>query len=210
MKTQPSASQSKSVAFYPDRVEEPAAIVSPAPVSIDVGTVREVLAGQLHAAFSLAKQLGVSAAGFATLTSDILRNELPESIRAGYASPGEGLCALLEGSIDVATATGFYRKPDPVTKSAITEKIRNGSIVAFQTGAGEYRVPVWQFRAEGGVFPGIAETLRALRNSRSYSQITPFVFLLQENPMTANIAPIEALKKGHLDAVLAAAHEYAS
>jgi len=168
-----------------------------------------VIKGQLHSLLTQATALGVPALALAELTGDEIREQIDGSIREGYATPEEGLAFLLNeegGCADVAEAIGLFRKPEPVSPQAITRQIRNGNLIAISTGGGRYRIPRWQFRPEGGVWPGLLETLAALRTSvPGFDQLTPFAFFLQAHPLTAGQTPLEAIRRGDKAAALRAA-----
>ena len=133
---------------------------------------------------------------------------LSESNREGCAWLGEALKVLLADTVDLATASRLYQRSNTISSPAIREMITSGDIIGYEVAPGDFRLPRWQFRDQGGLVDGIAETLRVLRSSRTYSHITPFVFVVQEHPITNNLTPLEALRKGMLDAVLCAAREY--
>jgi hypothetical protein len=163
---------------------------------------------QMKSLAETAIKLGIPAETFAYLTGEVVRSGLESKVREGYATAEEGLAVLLQkegGCVDVATATTLFRKPEPVTPQSITERIRSGEIIAYRTGSGQYRIPRWQFRPEGGTIPGIAETLAQLQKLRSWDQLAPFTFFLQRNPLTRNQTPLAELRAGNLDKVLRAA-----
>ena len=135
--------------------------------------------------------------------------KLPVPNRQGQAPAYEGQRVLLADCVDIVIAAELYRPRDPIQTSTISAKIRDGSVIAYLTDDGDYRVPSWQFRSGGGLLPGIAKTLEVLKAAKTYTQITPFAFFRQENPMTQNLTPLDALREGKIAAVLSAAREYA-
>jgi hypothetical protein len=107
--------------------------------------------------------------------------------------------------VEVGEARLMFRKPGGVTRQALATQIRKGNVLAYRSGGGDYQVPVWQFRPEGGVLNGLPEVLAAVRDKLDDSQpLTAFAFLLQAHPLTGGRPPLEALKEGRLEAVLAA------
>ena len=130
----------------------------------------------------------------------------------GYASPEEGLKALLEaegGCVGISEACGLYRKPSPVTSQTLMAQIRKGIVVSYRTTGGQYLVPVWQFRADGGLLEGLAEVLTALRAIvPGNDQLSPFAFFLQPDPSTDLCTPLAALRNGELQKVLKATECY--
>jgi len=102
-------------------------------------------------------------------------------------------------------AAQLYRHPRGVSRQALTDQIRKGKVIAYQSGKRAYVVPAWQFRREGGLLPGLEKVLEALQAHPFYSSLLPFTFLLQEHPLTDGETPLTALRAGKLDKVLAAA-----
>ncbi|HRE82367.1 MAG TPA: hypothetical protein PLN52_15075 [Opitutaceae bacterium] len=163
---------------------------------------------QLKSLVAASTQLGLPARAFARLAGNEIRAAIEEPAKGGYATPEEGLAKLLNaegGCVDGAEAAALFRRPEPVTRQALTERIRNGDIVAYKTSGGQYRIPRWQFRPEGGVLPGLAEAVAILRKDPSFEALTPFAFFLQVHPLTPGHTPLEALRQGNLNDVLQAA-----
>jgi hypothetical protein len=169
-------------------------------------TTAQLIRGLLHAIAKQATEAGMAARTFAEISSEETRPFIEASAQAGYASPAEGLAALLNaegGCVDVSDARELFRKPDPVTRQAINERIKRGELLAYRTGGDQYMLPVWQFRPEGGVIEGFPESLKALRESMpSMGQLTPFAFFLQADPVTGGRTPLEALRAGDIQQVL--------
>lgn len=126
-----------------------------------------------------------------------------------YATPEEGLAMLLEsegGCVDVKAAAKLYRKPTPVKSQAITKQIREGNMIAYKFGDGQYFIPTWQFAATGDILPGLGEVIAALRKSvPAYTQLTPFAFLLQPHSITAPYTPLEQIRRGDVASAVKAA-----
>lgn len=175
--------------------------LSPAVVSHIRSTLAEIV--------KFASASGIPASAIAVLAGDEIRPLIEAPVSAAYATPEEGLAFLLEaegGCVDVEEATRLYRRPDPVTPATITERIRNGGIIAYRTAANQYRIPRWQFKRSGGVLEGMADILKTLRASdSSYNVLTPFAFFLQPHPLTGERTPLEALRGGDVETVLRAA-----
>lgn len=168
--------------------------------------VAAVVRFQLSSLLRSAVAAGVLPRDFAEMVHEQVRPLIEESARASYVAPDEGLAYLLKaegGCVNVSTARKLFRKPNPVTRQAISERIRKGELVAYRTGGGQYVLPKWQFRREGGVIEGLPEVLAAIRQTiPAASQLTPFAFLLQADPVTGNRPPLEALRQGKLQQVL--------
>lgn len=170
--------------------------------------VQEFVGAQIRSLVGAALDFGVGINTLAGLIGSALRERLPERVASGYATPDEGLAALLAaegGCVEVAEARLLFRKPDGVTRQALATQIRKGQLLAYRTGGGDYQVPVWQFRPEGGVIAGLPEVLAAIRDQLDATQpLTAFAFLLQAHPLTGGRPPLEALRAGKIAAVLAA------
>ncbi len=163
---------------------------------------------QLKSLVAASLEVGLPARAFARLAGNEIRAAIVAPARGGYATPEEGLAKLLTaegGCVDVAKAATLFRKPQPVTRQAVTDRIRNGDIVAYKTSGGHYRVPRWQFRPEGGVLPGLADALNVLRKDPGFDPLAPFAFFLQAHPLTGGKTPLEAIRAGELPDVLRAA-----
>jgi hypothetical protein len=167
-----------------------------------------VIEAQLRSLVDVAVAYGVGLPALSRMMGDAVRARLPGSMGAGHATADEGLAALLEshgGCVEVGQARMLFRKPGGVTRQALALQIRNGNVLAYRSGGGDYLVPVWQFRPEGGIWEGLPEVLRAIREKLDDTNpLTAFAFLLQAHPHTGGRAPLEALRAGRLAEVLAA------
>jgi hypothetical protein len=128
-------------------------------------------------------------------------------MKSATATSEEGLASLLEaegGCVSVAKACELLRKPDPVTRQALTEQIFAGEIIAYKRGDGKYLVPVWQFQPEGGLLPGLRLVLQKIREIPGADPLSPFAFFLQAHPVTGGKRPIDALRSDQIENVLEA------
>ena len=183
-------------------LQEMPATYSAAPKAADI------VGAQLRSTLELGLQFGVSLERMTGMLGDFVREKLPLLVARGHATPDEGLAVLLEaggGCVEVEKARRLFRKPQGVTRQALAQQIRKGQVLAYRSGGGDYLVPVWQFRPEGGVWKGLPEVMAAVReNLDDASPVAIFAFLLQPHPLTGGCPPLEALKRGALDEVLAA------
>jgi hypothetical protein len=167
-----------------------------------------VLQNSMRSLVATAVECGVPAVAVAAFVGREIRTHISESIREAYATPEEGLTVLLHaegGCVSVTEACKLFRKPRPVSSQALTEQIRKGSVIGYQTGGGQYLVPVWQFRPEGGVLKGLPEMLAAMRAKiPGAGYLTPFTFFLQGDPVTGGRTPLEVLRAGNLEQVMEA------
>lgn len=163
---------------------------------------------QIHSLVAGALDFGLSVGTLSRLMGNALRSHLPERVAVGHATADEGLAALLDaegGCVEVSEARLLFRKPGGVTRQALAAQIRKGNVLAYRSGGGDYLVPVWQFRREGGVLEGLPETLAAIHEKLdAESTLAAFSFLLQAHPLTGGKTPLAALREGRLAEVLAA------
>lgn len=163
---------------------------------------------QIHSLVDGALEFGVSMRTLSQLMGNALRSRMPARVAAGHATADEGLAYLLEaegGCVDVGEARLLFRKPGGVTRQALAAQIRKGNVLAYRSGGGDYLVPVWQFRPEGGVLAGLPEVLAEIRGKLdAESPLTAFAFFLQAHPLTGGKPPLDALRAGRLAQVMAA------
>ncbi len=168
----------------------------------------EFVGAQLRSTLELGLRFGVSLEQMTRMLGEFVRERLPLLVAQGHATQAEGLTVLLEaggGCVEVEKARHLFRKPDGVTRQALAQQIRKGQVLAYRSGGGDYLVPVWQFRPEGGVWQGLPQVVAALRDKLDdHSPLTVFAFLLQPHPLTGGRPPLEVLQAGGLDEVLAA------
>jgi len=176
-------------------------------VSGDARTT-DLIGAQLRSTLELGLQFGVSLERMTVMVGDVVREKLPLMVASGHATSDEGLASLLTssgGCVEVEKARRLFRKPHGVTRQALAQQIRNGNVLAYRSGGGDYLVPVWQFRPEGGVWEGLPEVMAAIRDKLDDSNpLTVFAFLLQAHPLTGGLPPLDWLKLGRLTEVLAA------
>jgi hypothetical protein len=137
-----------------------------------------------------------------------MKRIVSQANRPGYASLEEGLAALIiaeGGCVEVDKACRLYRQPNPVTRRTLIAAIRRGDVIGYQARGGGYGVPVWQFRPEGGVIKGLHKVMRT--KVPGYDELSPFIFFLQEDPVTDGRIPLAALRDGEIKKVLDAAND---
>lgn len=126
----------------------------------------------------------------------------------GYASPGEGLRILINsegGCVSTSTACRLFVEASSTGTEGLRARIRRGEIIAYKTKRGRYLIPRWQFAPDGRLIPGLLETLKAMQAIiPGYSQLSPFTFFLQHDPVTDGLTPLDALRDGDLERTLRA------
>lgn len=192
-----------------------AAVVNPMPDSAHPAgaTAAFVFRQQVHSLFETAQKLGVPGRVALEMVTAEGRPFLEQEISAGYATPEEGLTTLLHaegGCVPVAEARKLFHRPDGVSRQTMSEKIRARELIAYRTGGGQYVLPTWQFRPEGGLLRGLPEVLRKIREKLPHADdLFAFTFFLQADPVIGGRTPLEALRAGDVEAVLEAVDGYA-
>lgn len=112
---------------------------------------------------------------------------------------------LLRETVNARDAAIRYGVAGPVTPEAVKKAARERRLLAVRGKGGEMRFPVWQFREDGGLVPGLGEVLSELGQSPAGEDMEAFAFFLNPNPLTGGVPPIEALRAGRKEAVMRAA-----
>lgn len=193
---------------YPEAADAPALQVNESG-SIALGAAAAlVLQNQIQAIYKSAAGFGVSSKDILKMLSKETRPYLEAEIREGYATPEEGLAELLtaeRGCADSSEARMLFHKPNGISRQALSERIRTGDLIAYQTGGDRWVLPRWQFRPEGGLLHGLPEVLVRIRAALPHaSPLFPFTFFLQADPVCRGRTPLQVLRAGDLDTVLRA------
>jgi hypothetical protein len=91
-----------------------------------------------------------------------------------------------------------------ISRQAVDKRRRAGRLLAFSTGRRGYVYPAWQL-AHGGVLPGIESVLADLAIRDPWMQAA---FFVSGDPRLEDTTPLEALRKGQIEAVCRAARGY--
>jgi hypothetical protein len=91
-----------------------------------------------------------------------------------------------------------------ISRQAAASRAESGSLLAVLD-RGVYRFPRWQFDPRGpdGMIAGLREVLEALEPQPAFSKL---VFLTRPNKTLDEREPVDLLRRGERDRVLAAAH----
>ncbi len=95
-----------------------------------------------------------------------------------------------------------------ISRQAVAKRVLRERLLAVTPTGGRQRFPRWQF-ADGGVLPGLEETLALLATGR----IDPWarlLFFLSEQDDIAGPRPLDALRAGDVAGVVRAAARYAA
>lgn len=104
---------------------------------------------------------------------------------------------VLSGS-EVAELLGLQRQ-------AVNKRVKAKSLLALETAKHGYSYPAWQF-VDGETLPGLAEVLRSLDPAMDSWMV--LAFFLNSNIALAGASPLEALRRGELEAALRAARSH--
>ncbi len=116
-----------------------------------------------------------------------------------------GRYELLRETVNARDAAVRYAVAGPVTPEAVKKAARERRLLAVRGKGGEMRFPVWQFRENGGLVPGLGEVLAELAQGPAGDDMEAFAFFLNPNPLTGGVSPIEALRAGRKESVIRAA-----
>lgn len=92
-----------------------------------------------------------------------------------------------------------------VTRQRIDKRIEEGSLLAVPGPSNVRRYPVAQFMDDGSIVPGLREVLTALPTKSGFAALN---FLIRPDDRLDGRKPIDLLKKGEIDRVVAAARAY--
>jgi len=109
------------------------------------------------------------------------------------------------GSISADEAREFLGN---ISKTAVLDRFKKGQLLGWrETRQNAVRFPVWQFTADG-VLPGLEEVLAILRASPAVDDWGAVLFFLNKRASLNQERPLDALRRGDVDAVKQAAQGY--
>lgn len=96
-----------------------------------------------------------------------------------------------------------------ISRQAVDKQANSGNLLRFKKGSRNWNYPSWQAH-NGAILEGLRETLKALEKRSHWSKLLFFVSanrylegVLTEKMGTSEITPIDALRQGHVEQVLA-------
>jgi hypothetical protein len=92
---------------------------------------------------------------------------------------------------------------DGVSRQAVDKRVSDGALLAVPGPSGHRRFPTIQFNSDGSLVKGLKQVREALGFSSPWAELN---FLVNQNERLSGRRPIEALRAGDLEPVLAAAH----
>lgn len=111
----------------------------------------------------------------------------------------EDMLKAAGGAFDLAEVQAIFRG---VSRQAIDKRVQEGSLLAVPGPNGSRRYPVGQFLSDGSLVKGLKEVHAALPVRAPWSA---FLFLMQPHDGLNGRTPLDALREGDLDLVIAAA-----
>jgi hypothetical protein len=90
-----------------------------------------------------------------------------------------------------------------VSRQAVEKRVNSGSLLVVPGPSGRPRFPALQFDRDGRLVKGLKEVQAALGFSSPWAVLN---FLVNGNDHLAGCQPIEVLRRGEIDTVVAAAH----
>jgi hypothetical protein len=156
-----------------------AALRQPTPVDVLVAALLSELG-----------HLGAESAPSHPLTGALLRGQLA---KRSLLEEGGGTLS----SAEVAHLLG-------VSRQTVNNRRLKGRLIGVTSSRGDYEYPAWQF-ADGAVLPGLERVLLALRDHQPWTQIS---YMLNPDTRLGDGVPLDALRRGRIDEVVAAASMY--
>jgi hypothetical protein len=145
----------------------------------------------------------------AALLQIVARPEFLAALRqrpALAAARARGLLAkerLLNAEGGTCTAEEMARALG-ISRQSVDNRRKKGALIGLDLGKRGYAYPVWQL-GDHGILPGLDRVLAALQD---YGPWTAMIFLLGRNIWLDDDRPLDRLRRGEVDAVLAAAEVY--
>jgi hypothetical protein len=118
-----------------------------------------------------------------------------EALRRSFALRHQLLaCTIGTAEVNELLAAG--------SRQTVHDRLKAGTLLGILD-QGKWRFPLWQFDADGpnGVIDGLAQVLQALQ----VSNLAKARWLQQPHPVFGGSTPLDLLRKGRLDVVLAEA-----
>lgn len=102
-----------------------------------------------------------------------------------------------------------HAKKIGISRQAVLKRLKAGTLLGWRENSqNAYRIPSWQFDAEGNLLPGMAQVLKEL-NVPEFDEWAKILFFLQQRNSLKGKRPIELIVAGKTEAVVLLAREYA-
>jgi hypothetical protein len=112
---------------------------------------------------------------------------------------------LLHEEGGVCSAEEFGKILGHLSRQAIDMRRKKRKLIALDLGRHGYRYPVWQIH-NGAVLPGLEQVLAELREADPWTQVG---FMLSPNSWLGGKTPLNELRRGEIDRVVATAGMFA-
>lgn len=103
-----------------------------------------------------------------------------------------------------AASVGEVARLLGISRQAVDKRRREGKLIGLATGRRGYLYPLWQLD-RAGTLPGLETVLKELRGHDPWMQLA---FMLNGNIWLGGDRPLDALRRGQVDAVAHAARAY--
>lgn len=101
-----------------------------------------------------------------------------------------------------------YAKRAGISRQAVLKRLKAGTLLGWRENRqNAYRIPSWQFNADGRLLPGMAETLKVL-NIPELDEWAKILFFLQQRKSLAGKRPIELIEMGEIETTINLARDY--
>lgn len=139
---------------------------------------------------------------WARVTAQLRRAALPDA-RARAILLGKEIAArdlqAAGGAFDLAQTCTVL---NGISRQMVDRKVKAGQLLAIPGPSGRRIYPTVQFAADGTLLPGLAEVLAALPTRDPWVALN---FLVAEDPRLGGRRPVDVLREGRRDEVIAAA-----
>ena len=129
----------------------------------------------------------------ATSTPLPAAKELAELLEAGLPRVRDGLDPYFARVGPFYDTAGAQLQLGQITKQAVANRRRDGSILAMQSGDGHWVYPAWQFTGQGALHRNLVPVLKALRGLDGW---TAAVWLVNDHLDLGDRSPRTALADG--------------
>ena len=148
-----------------------------------------------------AKSTGTSSTALSTAFTDAIMAEYGPAT-AKEVSAKIGFIRLITqegGAASAKEAAALYGGTKPASDEAVRKAARLGQLIVVRDGRGQMLFPRWQFATRGGVWPGIRDTLQALKKRPHFHDLLPLTFFLNPSARLGGKRPLDIVQTDQPD-----------
>lgn len=148
-----------------------------------------------------AKVTGTSSTALATAFTDAIMEEYGPGA-AKEVSAKIGVVSLINqegGAASAKEAAALYGRAKPTSVEAVRKAARLGQLIVVRDGRGQMLFPRWQFSSRGGLWPGIRDTLQALKRHPHFHDLLPLTFFLNPSARLSGKRPLDIVQADQPD-----------